>query len=93
MTSITQPISGVLAVKGAATLASASESDIPTSAAFNAAQSLAPSPHMRTVYPNAWSRSTTSFFSSGDILAKICVLTSIFTQAVNSEKKPVEEGH
>jgi len=77
MTSITHPISGVLDVKGAATLASASDNEIPTSAAFNAAQSLAPSPHIRTVYPSDWSRSTTSFFSSGDILAKICVLTSI----------------
>lgn len=51
ITSMTQPISGVLAVNGAATLASASESDMPTSAAFNAAQSFAPSPHMRTEYP------------------------------------------
>lgn len=35
-------------VKGEATEASASESEIPTSAAFRAPQSLAPSPHIPT---------------------------------------------
>ena len=44
----TQEMSGVLDVKGAATLASASESDIPAFAAFNAPQSFAPSPHIIT---------------------------------------------
>lgn len=78
MTSRTHPISGVLVVNGAATLASASDNEIPTSAAFNAAQSFAPSPHISTVYPSDCRRSTTSFFSSGDILANICVFTSIY---------------
>lgn len=49
MISMTQLISGVLLVKGAATDASASDSDIPTSAALSAAQSFAPSPHIKTV--------------------------------------------
>lgn len=43
---IQQEISWTADVKGAAMEASASDSDIPTSAAFNAPQSLAPSPHM-----------------------------------------------
>lgn len=79
-TSITQLMSGVRLVNGAATDASASERERPTSAAFKAAQSFAPSPHMRTVKPRDCSRSTTSFFSSGDIRAKTCALTSIFEQ-------------
>lgn len=49
MTSMTQLMSGVLLVKGAATDASASDSEMPTSAAFSAAQSFAPSPHISTV--------------------------------------------
>ena len=48
MTRRTQEMSGELEVKGAATLASASESDSPTSAALRAPQSLAPSPQNRT---------------------------------------------
>lgn len=44
ITSGTQVMSNTLLVKGAATDASASDSDIPTSAAFKAPQSLAPSP-------------------------------------------------
>lgn len=44
MTSGTQVMSNTRLVKGAATDASASESEIPTSAAFSAPQSLAPSP-------------------------------------------------
>ena len=40
----TQDISKCRLVNGAATDASASDKDIPTSAAFNAPQSLAPSP-------------------------------------------------
>ncbi len=38
-----------LDVKGDATEASASDNDTPTSAALNAPQSLAPSPHMPTL--------------------------------------------
>ena len=45
----TQEMSGVLEVKGAATLASASDKDIPAFAAFSAPQSFAPSPHMITL--------------------------------------------
>ena len=44
----TQEMSGVLEVKGAATLASASDKEIPAFAAFNAPQSFAPSPHIIT---------------------------------------------
>ena len=44
----THEMSGVLEVKGEATEASASDSEIPASAALRAPQSLAPSPHMIT---------------------------------------------
>jgi hypothetical protein len=44
MTSGTHVMSKIRLVKGAATDASASESEMPTSAAFKAPQSLAPSP-------------------------------------------------
>lgn len=44
MTSGTQRMSNTLEVNGAATDASASESEMPTSAAFKAPQSFAPSP-------------------------------------------------
>lgn len=47
--SMTQLMSGLELVKGAAMEASASESETPTSAAFNAPQSLAPSPQNPTV--------------------------------------------
>jgi hypothetical protein len=85
ITSRTHPMSGVLLVNGAATDASASDNDTPTSAAFNAAQSLAPSPHMRTVYPISCSRSTTSFFSSGDMRAKIWHRASICVCRVSND--------
>ena len=49
MTSITHEMSGRVDVNGAATLASASESEMPMSAALSAPQSFAPSPHMPTV--------------------------------------------
>lgn len=39
---------GIWEVNGDATEASASDSEIPTSAAFSAPQSLAPSPHIPT---------------------------------------------
>ena len=46
---MTQEISGVLEVKGAAIDASSVDNDIPTSATFKALQSFAPSPHIKTV--------------------------------------------
>jgi hypothetical protein len=49
MTSMAQEISGELLVNGAATDASASDSDKPMSAALRAPQSLAPSPQKPTV--------------------------------------------
>jgi hypothetical protein len=48
MTLGTQVMLGFLEVNGAATDASASDKEIPAWAAFNAPQSLAPSPHMPT---------------------------------------------
>src|SRR5690348_1236779 len=77
MTLTTQPISFDRLVKGAATEASASLKLIPTSAAFRAPQSLAPSPQNPTQYPIACRCSTNSCFSSGDMRAKICPLTNI----------------
>ncbi|KAH3663094.1 hypothetical protein OGATHE_004670 [Ogataea polymorpha] len=50
MTSKTHEISKILDVNGAATDASASLNEIPTSAAFSAPQSLAPSPQKPTVF-------------------------------------------
>jgi hypothetical protein len=64
-------------VNGAAIEASASDSDNPTSAVFNAPQSLAPSPHMPTsVLQNTYNFSTSLALSSGDILAYICALSN-----------------
>lgn len=77
MMSTIHEMSGVRLVNGAATEASASESETPTSAALSAPQSFAPSPQKATVYPSDWSRSTSSAFSSGDIRAKMTPLTSI----------------
>ena len=48
-TSMTQEISGVLEVNGAAIEASSVDREIPTSATFKAPQSFAPSPHIKTV--------------------------------------------
>jgi hypothetical protein len=52
---------------------------------------LAPSPHMRTVYPIDCNRSTTSFFSSGDMRAKTWHRASICARHVrampNASKK------
>jgi hypothetical protein len=48
MTSGTQEILKILLVNGAATDASASDSEMPTSAAFKAPQSFAPSPQKPT---------------------------------------------
>src|SRR5712691_47680 len=92
ITSSTHPMSGVLLVNGAATDASASDNDNPTSAALSAAQSLAPSPHMRTVYPIDRNRSTTSFFSSGDMRAKTWHRASICARRVRHEAQCGVEG-
>jgi hypothetical protein len=57
-------------VNGAAIDASASDREIPTSAYFNAPQSLAPSPHIPTsVLQKFYKFSTNDALSSGDILA------------------------
>mmetsp|Transcript_26715 Transcript_26715/g.61557 ORF Transcript_26715/g.61557 Transcript_26715/m.61557 type:complete len:289 (+) Transcript_26715:768-1634(+) len=64
MTWITQVMSALLDVKGAAMDASASERETPTWAAFNAPQSLAPSPQKPTVLRSDKS-STRSCFCSG----------------------------
>lgn len=50
MTMGTHSMLATLEVKGETTEASAWESEMPTSAAFSAPQSLAPSPHMPTQY-------------------------------------------
>lgn len=50
MTMGTHSMLAMLEVKGETTEASAWESEMPTSAAFRAPQSLAPSPHMPTQY-------------------------------------------
>lgn len=50
MTMGTHSMLATLEVKGETTEASAWESEMPTSAAFRAPQSLAPSPHMPTQY-------------------------------------------
>ena len=66
----TQEMFYVLLVKGAAMDASASLNEIPTSAAFNAPQSLAPSPHMPTLsFKHSLNNSTNNALSSGPILA------------------------
>jgi hypothetical protein len=58
-------------VKGAAIEASASERLIPTSAAFRAPQSLAPSPHIPIYYCKTVCKESTNYsLSIGDILAK-----------------------
>ena len=68
----------VVLVNGAAIDASASDKLTPTSAAFNAAQSLAPSPHIPTHLPSLAIASTMSCFCSGRIRAKMCAWPSIF---------------
>ena len=65
-TSIIQDISGVLEVKGAAIEASSVDRDIPTSATFKALQSLAPSPHIKTVKDSFWRDCTICALFSGE---------------------------
>ena len=74
---MTQVMFGIELVKGAAMDASASLRDIPTSAALNAPQSLAPSPHMPTNSPSAYKDSTNIDLWSGDILAYILARLSM----------------
>ena len=70
---------GVLDVNGAATEASASESERPTSARFNAVQSLAPSPHIPMISSVSFCISSIIFaFCSGDILANTFPFFKIF---------------
>lgn len=76
MTLGTQDISKIRLVNGAATDASASESEIPTSAAFKAPQSLAPSPQNPQELSRDCSFSTRTCFSSGDIRAKTLAFNS-----------------
>lgn len=51
---IIELIFDIFEVKGAAIDASEFERDNPTSACFNAPQSLAPSPHIPTIFPLDW---------------------------------------
>src|SRR5690606_41905337 len=76
LTSSTQRISNTRDVKGAATDASSSDSEIPTSAAFKAPQSLAPSPQKPQVKPILFCFSTSSCFSSRDMRSNTFPLIS-----------------
>ena len=60
-------------VKGAEMEASACERDRPISACLRAPQSLAPSPHMETVFPVCWYTRTILALSLGFVLAKTVV--------------------
>ena len=55
-------MSATLLVKDAATEASVSDKDIPTSACLRAAQSFAPSPHIPVINPRCLSSLTKSAF-------------------------------
>jgi hypothetical protein len=58
----TQVILGILEVKGEATDASVSDSEMPALAALNAPQSFAPSPHIQTQNPKSCCLFTNSPF-------------------------------
>lgn len=75
----TQEMSCKVLENGAAMLASDSASEMPASAVLRAAQSFAPSPHMRTqgLLPESQSSWTRDAFWSGLILAKTLALDSI----------------
>ena len=60
-------------VKGAEIEASACDKDKPISACLRAPQSLAPSPHMETVFPVCWYTRTILALSLGFVLAKTVV--------------------
>ena len=68
-TSIMQVISGFVEVKGAAIEASSWDNETPTSAAFKAPQSLAPSPHINTWKPSFCNDCTNWVLLSGEHLA------------------------
>lgn len=55
-------------MKGAEIDAYAWDKDKPTSACFKAPQSLAPSPHIKTVFPRLWYSETTLTLSFGFVL-------------------------
>lgn len=76
---ITHEISYIFDVNGAAIEASASDNEMPTSAAFNAPQSLAPSPHIphNDFLLIVCSNYINNAFYSGFILAKIYALSNI----------------
>lgn len=76
MTMGTHSMLATLEVKGETTEASAWESEMPTSAAFRAPQSLAPSPHMPTQYWSFCSSHTSSVFCSGAMRAKMVPWTN-----------------
>lgn len=76
---IIHDISYILLVNDAAIDASVFDNDTPTSAAFNAAQSFAPSPHIPVINPLPLIRLTNVAFYSGCILAYIFVLNNIFS--------------
>jgi len=65
-------------VKGAAIEASAIDNDSPISACFKAPQSLAPSPHIDTFFPNFWYNEIALILSLGFALANTVVLRSIY---------------
>lgn len=59
----------IFEVKGAEIDAYAWDNDNPTSACFNAPQSLAPSPHITTDFPSFWYIPTIRALSFGLVLA------------------------
>lgn len=65
-------------VKGAEIDAYAIESDNPISACFNAPQSLAPSPHIDTLFPSFWYKAMALILSLGLALAKTVVLRRMY---------------
>lgn len=65
-------------VNGAEIEASAIDNDNPMSACFKAPQSLAPSPHIDTLFPSFWYKEIALILSLGFALAKTVVLNRIY---------------
>lgn len=65
-------------VKGAEIDASAIDKDKPMSACLRAPQSLAPSPHMETIFPSFWYKEIALILSLGLALANTVVLNKIY---------------
>ncbi len=65
-------------VNGAEIEASAIDNDNPMSACFKAPQSLAPSPHIDTLFPSFWYKEIALILSLGFALAKTVVLKRIY---------------